>query len=332
MTTASGGPATRVAIVADDLIWSTRLAALVKGSGAEPVPVRSAAALEAALADGVGRAIVDLTARAYDPLAVIALAAAAGSPVLAIGPHDDHAARKAALAAGATRASSPTGSSPTTGRPRWPPGSGEPPPRRPSARVRSVTEVVARPTIPAARYGDRLRRAARSVEQRELAALLVGVGPDLRHLTGYEAMPLERLTMLVLPARGRPTLIAPRLEGTPARSCPAAVGRLRRSPDVGGDRVSRTGSSPGWSATRRSRDRPPSCWRSPSATRCGRATSSACRSCCPARSSSARRSPASCASSRTPRRSSSSGWPLTLRTGSSTRSPPDGSSDGPRRT
>ncbi|MFI5226923.1 MAG: hypothetical protein ACHQ3P_09640 [Candidatus Limnocylindrales bacterium] len=101
--TTSGGPATRVAIVADDLIWSTRLAALVKGSGADPVPVRSAAALEAALADGVGRAIVDLTARAYDPLAAIAVVAAAGSPVLAIGPHDDHAARKAALAAGASR-------------------------------------------------------------------------------------------------------------------------------------------------------------------------------------------------------------------------------------
>jgi Xaa-Pro aminopeptidase len=86
-----------------------------------------------------------------------------------------------------------------------------------------VTEVVTRPAIPPARYGDRLRRAAHSVERRELAALLVGVGPDLRYLTGYEAMPLERLTMLVLPARGRPTLIAPRLEGTPARSCPAAA-------------------------------------------------------------------------------------------------------------
>ena len=103
MTSASGGPATRVAIVADDLIWSTRLATLVTGSGAEPVPVRSVAALEAVLADGVGRAIVDLTARAYDPLTAIALATAAGSAVLAIGPHDDHAARKAALAAGATR-------------------------------------------------------------------------------------------------------------------------------------------------------------------------------------------------------------------------------------
>jgi DNA-binding response OmpR family regulator len=103
VTTASGVSTTRVAIVADDLIWSTRLAALVQGSGAEPVPVRSSAALEAAFDDGVDRAIVDLTARAYDPLAAIALAAAAGAPVLAVGPHDDRDARKAALAAGAAR-------------------------------------------------------------------------------------------------------------------------------------------------------------------------------------------------------------------------------------
>ncbi|HYC07148.1 MAG TPA: Xaa-Pro peptidase family protein [Candidatus Binatia bacterium] len=89
-----------------------------------------------------------------------------------------------------------------------------------------MTEVAARPAISTDRYRERLAAAGRIVERRELAALLVGVGPDLRHLTGYDAMPLERLTMLVLPARGRPTLIAPRLEGTPARGCPAATGGL----------------------------------------------------------------------------------------------------------
>ena len=89
-----------------------------------------------------------------------------------------------------------------------------------------MTDVAARPVISTDRYRERLAAAGRIVERRELAALLVGVGPDLRHLTGYDAMPLERLTMLVLPARGRPTLIAPRLEGTPARGCPAAAGGL----------------------------------------------------------------------------------------------------------
>jgi Xaa-Pro aminopeptidase len=43
-------------------------------------------------------------------------------------------------------------------------------------------------------------------------ALLLSVGADLPWLTGYEAMPLERLTMLVLPADDDATLVVPRLE------------------------------------------------------------------------------------------------------------------------
>jgi Xaa-Pro aminopeptidase len=42
--------------------------------------------------------------------------------------------------------------------------------------------------------------------------VLLSVGPDLPYLTGYEAMPLERLTMLVLPCAGEATLVVPRLE------------------------------------------------------------------------------------------------------------------------
>lgn len=43
-------------------------------------------------------------------------------------------------------------------------------------------------------------------------ALLLSLGADLPWITGYEAMPLERLTMLVLPAAGPATLVVPRLE------------------------------------------------------------------------------------------------------------------------
>ncbi len=43
-------------------------------------------------------------------------------------------------------------------------------------------------------------------------ALLLSVGHDLPYLTGYLAMPLERLTMLVLPRDGDATLLIPRLE------------------------------------------------------------------------------------------------------------------------
>jgi DNA-binding response OmpR family regulator len=92
----------RVAILADDLIWSTRLTDALRAAGAEPLPVRSAGGLEAALPD-VERVIVDLTARAYDGVAAIEAAHAAVRPVLAVGQHDDHELRKQALAAGADR-------------------------------------------------------------------------------------------------------------------------------------------------------------------------------------------------------------------------------------
>ena len=89
------------------------------------------------------------------------------------------------------------------------------------------TIQTARPTIPAARYVERIRAAQATAKAEGFAAILVGVGADMRYLAGYPAMPLERLTMLVIPAEGDPSLVAPRLEATPARSCaPAAAGDL----------------------------------------------------------------------------------------------------------
>ena len=66
------------------------------------MPVRTLDALAAALPD-VDRVVVDLTARAYDGVAAVALAAAAGRRVLAVGQHDDAVLRRAAIAAGADR-------------------------------------------------------------------------------------------------------------------------------------------------------------------------------------------------------------------------------------
>jgi Xaa-Pro aminopeptidase len=79
--------------------------------------------------------------------------------------------------------------------------------------------------IPAERYRARLAAARIEAQAAGLDVLCIGVGADLRYLTGYEALPLERLTMLLVPAAdGVPlTLIAPRLEATPARTCPAAA-------------------------------------------------------------------------------------------------------------
>ena len=92
----------RVAVLADDLIWSTRIADSLRAAGAEPVPARSLDGLEATLS-GVDRVVVDLTARAYDGIAALERARDAGRPSLAVGQHDDLDLRRRALAAGADR-------------------------------------------------------------------------------------------------------------------------------------------------------------------------------------------------------------------------------------
>jgi DNA-binding response OmpR family regulator len=92
----------RILVLADDLIWSTRLVGHVRAAGFEAAAVRSADAFRAGLTGARG-AIVDLTSLAYDGLAAIAAARDAGVAVLAVGQHDDHVLRRNALAVGADR-------------------------------------------------------------------------------------------------------------------------------------------------------------------------------------------------------------------------------------
>ena len=97
----------------------------------------------------------------------------------------------------------------------------------------------------------------------DVDVLLLSVGADLPYLTGYEAMPLERLTMLVLPRDGDATLVVPRLEAPRVVERPdvfsiRAVGRDRRP-----DRARRR---PRWRRPRRR----------PSATRPGPSSWSTC--------------------------------------------------------
>ncbi|GAB3146767.1 aminopeptidase P family protein [Microbispora hainanensis] len=61
-----------------------------------------------------------------------------------------------------------------------------------------------------------------AVERAGLDALLLTPGPDLRYVTGYDALPLERLTCLVVPASGEPFLVVPRLELPAAEHSPAS--------------------------------------------------------------------------------------------------------------
>jgi len=61
-------------------------------------------------------------------------------------------------------------------------------------------------------YATRIDRARERMREVGVDALLLSTGADLPYLTGYEAMPLERLTMLVVPVEGRAELVVPRLE------------------------------------------------------------------------------------------------------------------------
>jgi Xaa-Pro aminopeptidase len=61
-------------------------------------------------------------------------------------------------------------------------------------------------------HADRVRRARERMRELGVDVLLLSTGADLPYLTGYEAMPLERLTMLVLPADDDAVLVVPRLE------------------------------------------------------------------------------------------------------------------------
>jgi Xaa-Pro aminopeptidase len=74
--------------------------------------------------------------------------------------------------------------------------------------------------IPAARYAERLDACRAAIAARDFAALLIGVGPDLRYLSGFVGDPMERLTLLVVPAKGPVWFVVPQLEATKARATP----------------------------------------------------------------------------------------------------------------
>src|SRR5215213_6005287 len=74
----------------------------------------------------------------------------------------------------------------------------------------------------ATNFRGRLTRVRQTMEERGVDTLLLSVGADLPYFCGYEAMPLERLTMLVVPREGDATLVVPRLEAP----------RVHERPDV----------------------------------------------------------------------------------------------------
>jgi Xaa-Pro aminopeptidase len=61
-------------------------------------------------------------------------------------------------------------------------------------------------------YSRRVMKLQELMSEIGVGATLLSVGADLPYFTGYEAIPTERLTMLVVPVVGDPILFIPRLE------------------------------------------------------------------------------------------------------------------------
>ena len=68
------------------------------------------------------------------------------------------------------------------------------------------------PSLDTSVYLDRLARVRTAMGEHDVDAVMLSVGHDLPYLTGYTAMPLERLTLLVVPREGDPSLLIPGLE------------------------------------------------------------------------------------------------------------------------
>jgi Xaa-Pro aminopeptidase len=70
------------------------------------------------------------------------------------------------------------------------------------------------------RHLGRLARAAEQVGSQGYAAAIVAPSPDLTYLTGYDAPPFERLSVLVIRPGSDPILLVPSLEVALAARCP----------------------------------------------------------------------------------------------------------------
>ena len=72
-----------------------------------------------------------------------------------------------------------------------------------------------------ARHLDRLSRAASATGEQGLGAVVVTPSPDLAYLTGYDPVPFERPTLLVVRPDRDPVLLVPELERPLAAAAPA---------------------------------------------------------------------------------------------------------------
>ena len=73
------------------------------------------------------------------------------------------------------------------------------------------------------RLDRRMDRAADEAASQGFDALVIAPSPDLAYLTGYDPMPLERATLLVLRADRPPAMLVPELERPLAATSPAGA-------------------------------------------------------------------------------------------------------------
>jgi Xaa-Pro aminopeptidase len=88
------------------------------------------------------------------------------------------------------------------------------------------TVAMSSPNPDSSVYLDRLARVRDAMAELEIDTLLLSVGHDLPYLTGYTAMPLERLTMLVVPRTAGATMVIPALEAPRVRQVPGVFDLL----------------------------------------------------------------------------------------------------------
>jgi Xaa-Pro aminopeptidase len=82
------------------------------------------------------------------------------------------------------------------------------------------------PVVNTSVYLDRLDRVRSAMTAHGIDTLLLSVGHDLPYLTGYTAMPLERLTMLVVPRDADATMVIPGLEAARVTEQPGVFSLL----------------------------------------------------------------------------------------------------------
>lgn len=78
--------------------------------------------------------------------------------------------------------------------------------------ARSEPDLTGLGRYPLGVFANRFDRVRTAMADEGIDVMLLSVGPDLPWLTGYVAMPLERLTMLVLPVDGEATMLLPAFE------------------------------------------------------------------------------------------------------------------------